>query len=219
MNRRLAVIALATALAGCSDISPRISFKDQAPEALPIPQPVAVPTAGAIYAEGSGLSLFEDAKARNIGDLVTITLVENTAAQKKAETNTSKTSATNITDVQVLGKSIGLNTGAGGSRSFAGKGDSSQSNSLNGSVTAVVIARLPNGLLQIRGEKQINLNQGSEVVHIDGVIRTIDIAADNSVTSDRVANARLTYKGRGVLADSNAQGWLSRFFNSPWFPF
>lgn len=217
--RLLLLCVVALLLVGCADMSPRVSLRDGAPEPLPIPQPATQASDGAIYAEGSGMSLFEDAKARNVGDLVTIILVESTAAQKKAETSTSKTSATNITDVQVLGKSIGMNTGVGGKRSFAGSGDSSQSNSLNGSVTAVVVGRLPNGLLQVRGEKQIELNQGSEVVRIDGVIRAIDIKTDNTVTSDRVANARVSYRGRGALADANAQGWLSRFFNSPWFPF
>ena len=219
MNHRLVALGCVAVLSGCADMSPQISLREKAPAPVPIPQPANAPTQGAIYAEGSGLSLFEDAKARNVGDLVTIILVESTAAQKKAETSTSKTSSTNISDVQVLGKPIGINTGVGGKRSFAGSGDSTQSNSLNGSVTAVVIARLPNGLLQVRGEKQIELNQGSEVVRIDGVVRPIDIKADNSVTSDRIANAQVSYKGRGALADSNAQGWLSRFFNSPWFPF
>lgn len=214
-----AVIAASSMLGGCANVSPRVSFQDAAPPAMPVPLPGSTASEGAIYSEGSGLSLFEDAKARNVGDLLTITLVENTAAQKKAETSTSKTSSTNITDVQVLGKPIGINTGVGGKRSFAGSGDSTQSNSINGSVTAVVIGRLPNGLLQIRGEKQIELNQGSEVVRIDGVVRPIDIKSDNTVTSDRIANARVSYKGRGALADANAQGWLSRFFNSPWFPF
>lgn len=221
MKQRAAfgLIVAGLALAGCADMSPRISLRDPAPQPVPIPLPAAQPANGAIFADGAGFALFEDAKAHNVGDLLTITLVESTAAQKKAETSTSKTSATNITDVQVLGKSIGMNTGAGGKRSFAGSGDSTQSNSLNGSLTVVVIGRLPNGLLQVRGDKQIELNQGSEIIQVDGVVRAIDIKADNTVTSDRIANARVSYKGRGALADANAQGWLSRFFNSPWFPF
>ena len=206
-------------IASCTAMSPRLSLRDDPPPPVPVAIPPPQPTAGSIYAEGGGLSLFEDAKARNIGDVVTILLVESTTAQKKAETSTSKTSSVGIGDTTVLGKPITTVSSVGGKRSFAGSGDTSQSNSLAGSVTAVVVGRLPNGLLQVRGEKQIELNQGSEIVRIDGLVRGIDIRPDNSVTSDRIANARVTYRGRGALADANAQGWLSRFFNSPWFPF
>jgi flagellar L-ring protein precursor FlgH len=78
---------------------------------------------------------------------------------------------------------------------------------------------LPNGNLLIRGEKQIWINQGSEYVRVEGVIRPIDLASDNSIDSHKVAAARISYGGKGALADVNAQGWLSRFFNSPWTPF
>jgi len=206
-------------LGACANVSPRLTFQDRKPPEIPIPLPTERPTEGSIYAADSGLSLFEDPKARNVGDLLTIQLVENTTAQKKADTKTSKDTDINLGDIRVFGKPLNIATGATGSRSFTGSGDTSQSNSLAGSVAAVVVKRFPNGVLQIRGEKQIELNQGSEVVYIDGVLRASDIRADNTITSDRIANARLTYKGRGAVADSNAQGWLSRFFNSPWFPF
>lgn len=206
-------------LCSCADLSPRLSLRDTPPPDLQLPLPTATSTEGAIFAADSGLSLFEDPKARNVGDLVTIQLVENTTAQKKADTKTSKESDVNLGDVRLFGKPLNIATGATGTRSFTGSGDSSQSNSLAGSVSAVVVKRYPNGILQIRGEKQIELNQGSEVVYIDGWLRAADVRADNTVTSDRIGNARLTYKGRGAIADSNAQGWLSRFFNSPWFPF
>jgi len=206
-------------LTACGSMSPRASLYDEKPKAIPIPLPEGVPLDGSLFNASSSMSLFEDAKARNVGDLVTILLTEKTQAQKNAETNTSKASSVDLTDVTVLGKPIGINTGISGKRSSAGSGDSKQSNSLDGSVTAVVIGRLPNGLLQIRGEKQIELNQGSEVIVIDGVVRPIDVLANNTVSSDKVANARITYRGRGALADANSQGWLARFFNSPWFPF
>ena len=157
---------------------------------------------GAIFNDGQSMALFEDAKARNIGDLVTILLIENTQAQKSAQTTTSKASDVNLTDITVLGRPIGVHTGITGARSSKGSGDSKQSNSLDGSVTAVVVGRLPNGLLQIRGEKQVELNQGSETLFIDGVVRPVDILANNTVSSDRVGNARVSYKGRGALADA-----------------
>jgi flagellar L-ring protein precursor FlgH len=102
---------------------------------------------------------------------------------------------------------------------FAGEGDSAQSNSLTGYITATVTRVLPNGNLYVIGEKLIGINQGSEYVRISGVVRPIDLAPDNSIPSLKVGAARISYGGKGALADANAQGWLSRFFNSPWTPF
>ena len=102
---------------------------------------------------------------------------------------------------------------------FAGEGDSAQSNSLQGYVTVTVQKVLPNGNLYVKGEKWIGINQGQEYVRMTGVIRPIDLASDNSIPSSKVANAKINYGGKGALADANAQGWLSRFFNSPWTPF
>ena len=82
-----------------------------------------------------------------------------------------------------------------------------------------VIVNAANGNLIVQGEKQVQINQGSEYIRLQGVIRPADIAPDNTVTSDRVANARIGYTGRGALADANMQGWLTRFFSSGWMPF
>ena len=79
--------------------------------------------------------------------------------------------------------------------------------------------RLGNGNLLVRGQKWLTINQGQELVRISGIVRAQDIAQDNSVLSTRVADARITYAGKGALADANTQGWLSRFFSSKWMPF
>jgi len=196
--------------------------------AMPMPEPaqpqIVYPVSqesspGAIGAPGEGLFLFEDAKSRNIGDLVTILLVERTTAQKSATTSTSKDDSLGIGAATLFGHGINSDSSVDVNRAFDGKGDSSQSNKLEGKLTVSVIQRLPNGNLVIRGEKQLQLNQGMEFVRLEGVVRPADIGPDNTVTSDRIANARVSYAGRGALADSNAQGWLSRFFSSPWMPF
>ncbi|SHG49397.1 flagellar L-ring protein precursor FlgH [Hydrocarboniphaga daqingensis] len=205
-------------LCGCSSLA-RITG-DAAPVAPALPSmQMPVAQSGAIYAEGGSIALFEDNRARNVGDLLTVVLVESTQAKKSAATNTSKNQDTSLGDISVFGKKINYGVGFSGDRSFAGKGDTSQSNSLSGSVTVTVVQRYPNGNLLVRGEKLLELNQGSEVVKLEGIVRSADISTSNSISSDRVGNARVTYAGRGALADSNAQGWLSRFFNSPWMPF
>lgn len=183
------------------------------------------PTSGAIYNAGGGFALFEDTKARAVGDLLTVLLVERTQAQKSAATSTAKDTSADIGNPTLLGRPLTANGtpigmfGLDGSRSFSGKGDSTQSNQLSGSVTVTVVDRLPNGNLIVSGEKNVALGQGSEIVRLSGVVRPMDVRPDNSVTSDRIADARIEYVGKGTLADANAKGWLARFFDSPWFPF
>ena len=109
--------------------------------------------------------------------------------------------------------------GLEGSRAFDGKGDSRQSNQLTGSITVTVVERLPNGNLVVSGEKNLELGQGSERVRLSGLVRPEDINRYNQVSSQSIADARISYAGKGVLNDSNSAGWLTRFFTSPWFPF
>lgn len=112
-----------------------------------------------------------------------------------------------------------LRNSTSGDRSFAGKGNTAQSNRMQGSVTVTVMQRLPNGNLVIQGQKNLRLTQGDELVQVQGIVRAADIAPDNTVPSSKVADARIAYGGRGAIAQSNAMGWLSRFFNSRLSPY
>ena len=175
---------------------------------------------GAIYQAGREMVLAENPVARHIGDIVTIVLNEATAAQKSATTTTAKANTMTMPAPTLLNKSVSwLNSNINNSSKFNGEGASAQSNSLTGYLTATVLKVLPNGNLFVAGEKQIALNQGKEFVRVTGVIRPSDLAADNSVPSFRVASAKITYNGKGAIADANTQSWLARFFNSPWVPF
>src|SRR5690606_38111833 len=102
------------------------------------------------------------------------------------------------------------------SQEFAGQGNSSQSNRLDGSITVTVTQVLPNGNLRVEGEKWLALNQGEELIHLAGIVRPADIGPDNSVSSLKVADARISYRGKGVLADANSPGLLTRFFMKLW---
>ena len=106
-----------------------------------------------------------------------------------------------------------------GSDAFDGEGASTQSNSLAGSLTVTVTDVQANGNLVVQGDKNLKLNQGDETVHIAGVIRPADIATDNTITSDKIADAHISYSGKGVVNSANSMGWLARFFNSPFAPF
>lgn len=183
---------------------------------------------GAIFQASHSQGLFEDYKARRIGDVLTIILNERTNARKAATASTSKDSELELAlgNINIAGRPVGgleaLSlfgaTGSGG-RSFDGAGSAAQSNQLDGRITVTVAEVLTNGNLLVQGEKWLGINQGSEYVRFRGIVRPVDISAANTVASTQVANAQVYYGGTGALADSNAQGWLSRFFNSPIFPF
>ena len=180
---------------------------------------------GAIYKAGFERTLFEDPTAHRVGDVLTIILQERTNASKKASTSTKKDSSIDLevptvfgAPVRHAGKDI-LSASVAAKRDFGGEGDSTQSNSLSGSITVTVAEVYPNGNLFVRGEKLLTLNQGSEHVRISGIIRAVDIRPDNTVNSSQVADARIVYGGQGVLAEANGKGWMQRVFDGPWWPF
>ena len=217
LNALLALLVSLASLAGCHSGAPPHKPDDGlawTQEQLP------PPTDGAIYQSGREMVLAQNPVAHHIGDIVTIVLNEATAAQKSATTTTSKANTVTMPGTQLLNKNVSwLANNINDTSKFDGQGASAQSNSLTGYLTCTVLKVLPNGNLYVGGEKQIALNQGKEFVRVTGVIRPNDLAADNSVPSFRVASARITYDGKGAIADVNAQSWLSRFFNSPWMPF
>jgi flagellar L-ring protein precursor FlgH len=217
------IVALLTALSACS-LMPAKDHKPDPVVARVLPPP-APRTDGAIYQAGQEMALFADLKARRVGDVLTVVLNESTNASKNAATTTSKTSAVTDTGPALFGKSITtkgipiLDTTLAGSHTFDGEGTSSQGNSLVGSLTVTVINVEANGNLVVQGDKSLKLNQGDEFIHIAGVIRPADIATNNTVTSDKIADAHISYSGKGVLDNANHMGWLTRFFNSAFSPF
>ena len=231
----LAATLLSLGLSGCASIvgdvrpfEPVTPLPVPAEAVAPVVAPAPVASSGSIYAssQGShGLRLFEDDKARAVGDLLTIVLVESTSSRSVAQTSVSKESgigmgAPTIAGVPITykGQSI-LQAEVEAGRDFSGTGNSTQSNRLEGEITVTVARELGNGNLLVSGQKRMRLNQGDELVQVQGIVRIADIGPDNRITSDRVGNAQIVYGGRGTLARSNAMGWLGRFFNSAAFPY
>jgi flagellar L-ring protein precursor FlgH len=226
-NREILTMAAACAvvllLAGCSSLERMRGNGEEFAATWPEELPREQAANGAIFQAGYDVPLFENAVAHRVGDTVTINLVENTAAQKSSSTSTKKDTAVDLpapvfggNPLKIDGKEI--SAGLENSRSFDGSGDSKLSNRLQGNVTVTVARRLANGNLVVRGQKWIEINQGREFVRIQGVIRPIDILADNSIPSYKVADATIAYGQRGALNDANRPGLLSRFFNSIWNP-
>jgi flagellar L-ring protein precursor FlgH len=230
MKRILTIAAAAALLQACS-ILPRdedpTSGIDYRPPAWPDAGPAAASplASGTIFNPAGSFDLFMDLRARAVGDILTIQLVERTDASKQSSSSAAKDSSVETAVPLFAGKVPTANglpflsNEATGTRSFDGKADASQSNSLDGSITVTVAERLPNGNLLVRGEKLININQGEEYIRLQGIIRPVDIGPKNSIPSTKVADAKISYSGKGHLADSNKPGILTRFFNSPWFPF
>ncbi len=227
MRTHLLVACLLASLlaAGCVSQHARTEAKNDDDGLGWTQEPVPPASNGAIYQPGRELALFQNPIARHVGDIVTIVLSEATNAQKSASTKTAKSTSETLPGMSLFGSPVTihgasvLSANVNDASKFDGEGNSAQSNSLTGYITATVARVLPNGNLYVKGEKRIWINQGQENVLLSGVIRPIDLAPDNSIPSSKVASARISYGGRGAIADANAQGWLSRFFNSPWTPF
>ncbi|HFD39384.1 MAG TPA: flagellar basal body L-ring protein FlgH [Anaerolineae bacterium] len=230
----LALVALALMVGGCSTTSQGEKMAEAYEAARPSYAPPPAPRNGAIFQAGYEMSLFEDIRARRVGDILTIVLSERTNATKEATTNTARDTSVEIANPTLLGTrpsfnlirpfaaslpGASLETSISGANSFAGKGDASQSNSLTGNVTVTVAEVLPNGNLVVRGQKRLTINNGDEYVQIQGIVRPTDINPDNTILSTKVADAKISYVGEGTLADANRQGWLAQFFNSKWWPF
>ena len=222
---RLALCCCILWLTGCTtgSVLTRPGEPEFAPALPVVPQPATLHN-GSIYMSSAPRPLFEDIKARQVGDLLTVILDEQTDASKSASTGITKQNTTDISAPTILGQNptLGgkpLSTALDSSSDFSGESDSSQSNKLQGSITVTVAEVLPNGNLRIQGEKWIAINQGDEYVRLRGIIRPVDIGPSNTVLSTQVADAQISYRGKGAPADSNAMGWLARFFITPFWPF
>lgn len=214
--------AILNLIGGCSMI-PKYDESYAPPPPAEPPQQASID--GAIYQSGREVRLFEDLKARRVGDILTVRLVERTTASKNSATAVTKATDVTLANPTVLGRPVTkdgvplFDGSLNGDSEFEGTGQSSQSNSLIGDITVTVIERLPNNNLRIRGEKWVHLNQGKEFIRLSGIIRPYDIETDNSVPSNKVADARIAYSSRGVMADANRMGIIARFFNSILHPY
>lgn len=184
-----------------------------------------VQNSGAIYQSGYDMRLFEDNKAKRVGDILTIKLEEQTQAKKKNDLDANKDNTISVTAPTLWGVAAStvfgrdVETKMNSSKEFKGNGQANQSNSLTGDISVTVVEVLPNGNLRVRGEKRVTLNEGDEFVRLSGIVRPVDIDTSNMISSDKVADATIMYTGTGAVADSSKMGWLSRVLFSPWFPF
>ena len=219
MKTFLSIAALLCA--ACTTTPPTAAHQPMSARPVPVTTPI-VPN-GAIYqTKNSTRTLFEDFRARNVGDTITVNLSEQTAASKTSNSAAEKQGSVGF-GVPVLtglpGKSLqGAAITANSDNKFGATGSATNNNNFTGTITVTVIEVYPNGNLLVSGEKQIGINQGSEYIRFSGVVSPAFIAAGNQITSTQVADARIEYRGAGYIDDTQKPGFVQRALLQ-WMPF
>jgi flagellar L-ring protein precursor FlgH len=213
----LVLLALASGVVAPS-ADARSKKKELAMEYAPTLAPAApIPAQanGSIFQAAAGYTpLTSGSRASMVGDVITITLVERTQASKSNSADTSRSGSIGLTPPTTGPASFfsPSDIAASGANSFTGKGAATQSNALTGEVTVTIAQVYPNGTMLVKGQKALTLNRGDEFIQISGIVRQADISPDNRIPSTRVADAKITYSGKGEIARASRQGWLQRFF-------
>lgn len=219
----LGLMILLAGMTGCSLLTPAPKVhQPMTMQPAPVPNITAKEANGSIYHIAYShptqryIPLFEDRRARGIGDTIIVVLNERTNASKRSASNIGRESQTSFSIPSFLGLPLkkifqGVDLETESENKFDGKGASSSNNNFTGTITVTVIDVLPNGNLLVSGEKQVGINQGHEFIRLSGVINPINIL-NNTVSSIQVADARIEYRGNGYLDEAQTMGWLSRFF-------
>lgn len=216
--RTFIVLPVALALAACGGASRPAGFTATLPPAPAAANAAYVVTPqsgdGAIFSASQGYApLYNGNRAAQVGDLVTIVLVERTTTSKATSGKTSRDGSAGLTLPDFIGIGNEDLSASAGSQ-FTGSGNAAQTSTLRGDLTVTIAEVRPNGTAFVRGEKVMQLSQGEEWVQVSGIIRLADIDQDNRISSIRVADARISYSGKGAVQRAGKPGWLSRFFSA-----
>lgn len=226
------LLASALVLAGCSTVYPlpEVQFPTatapalpasgpaawDAPQPLPAAEPALSRVSGGIYQSAQYRPMFEDYRARQVGDTLLIQIVERVSASQKATSTLDKKGSVDASVSAlplVSGNAFSRAAATGkGNNTFEGKGTTENTNDFSGTITASVIGVLPNGHLLVAGEKQVGVNHNVDTLRFTGQVDPRAIQPGNVVQSARIANVRVQHRGEGQMADTQGIGWLARFF-------
>lgn len=205
------VLALAIT-SGCAYV-PHKSVIDNEPT-LEYAEPAPREANGSIFQSASGFHpLFDDRRPRHVGDTLTVVLDEQVSASKSSASNANRTGSAGLSPTLVpdeIDKLRELGFNLDSESTFQGGGGSNASNTFTGTITVTVIKVLPNGNLQVKGEKQIGINQGREYIRFAGIVNPRNISGQNTVPSTQIAEARIEYVGDGYINEAQHMGWLQR---------
>jgi flagellar L-ring protein precursor FlgH len=177
---------------------------------------------GSLYTPSQAETLFPDKRARRVGDIVIINVVETSSGTHKADTMTEKENTVAVGVPNLFGIDVNNITGVPTALEATTEtetdttGETSRESTLTASVAARVVEKLPGGLLRVYGARQMRINDETQVMVIQGLIDSDDIGPSNSVSSDRLAEAQIDYYGQGVLADKQHSGWGTRLIDNLW---
>ena len=232
MYKHLTIIAAALAFAGCQNLTrPKLTSLADGLGANPnpalnlpvaIPQP-ATPQHGSLWVPGSK-QFFKDSRAHQVGDIITILVQENSTAKVEAKTDSTRTHNQQSSLLDILnikgklaasGFPVGANNlvNTNSNRNFAGDGKTDRKDSLTASIAAVVTQVMPNGLLVIQGQREVLVNYEKQVMTLQGLIRPEDITSQNTISSGKIAEARIAYAGRGVVDDAQTPQYGVRWID------
>jgi flagellar L-ring protein FlgH len=236
----LCIIVLQLALISCAGGSHRqaqlVSVNPAIQTGEPIVNTYVKKTTGAsLYNDASPRNFFQDLRAYQIGDLVTVNIVETSSASKNAATKTGRDSSisagigsamgweTKLKYLASLGQknvrnSVDTSSLFNGSlkNSFDGSGSTSRDESMTAYITVRVMQVMQNGNLFIQGTREVTVNNETQHIILSGTIRPADISPDNSVLSSYIGDAKIQYTGSGVLSDKQRTGWLTRVVDFVW---
>ncbi len=233
-----AIIGLGVTLGGCA--APAVIQSESPakvrPAAMPMAPPAATPAAyrsdasssGSLWVEGGSLSeMFINAKARRVGDIVTIKIVESSKASNNASTTTDRSSTMDVglnslfnlennwpTSSAVFNPFSALSSTY--ENEFDGSGTTARSGDLNAYITARIVQIMPNGNLVIEGNREVRVNHENQIITLTGMVRSRDISSENVILSTYIADARISYSGSGIVNDKQRPGWLVRLLDNIW---
>ncbi len=206
-------------LAACSHFNPKVEFPVSTEASRPQVKTNTTPTvaSGSLYANDSFRPLFQDRRARHVGDVITIAINERVSSSQKSITAAQRSDNATVSTPGISGLPFGFDlkplTGtASGSRKFNGQGETGANNTILGVIAVTVQEVLPNGNLVVSGERQLGTNSEVETIRFYGVVNPVSILGNNTVSSTQVADARIEYRGKGPIDSAMTMGWLSRFF-------
>jgi flagellar L-ring protein precursor FlgH len=229
----ISMILILTMLSGCS------AGKQQPPSVVPPVTPAQsyeqpeerYRNPGSIFSDADSHSLFTDTRARRVGDIVMVRIVDSMRGTNKADTTSQKDSSNDYSlnsymspfSINPLGTGTlkpvtgpGAVFGTNATNSLSASGETKRENVVTATVAARVVRVMPGGMMQIEGARETRINNETQYLVVSGLIRSMDVLPDNSVTSDRIADAHIAYYGKGVVSDKQKSGWITRLLDNVW---
>ena len=224
LNMVMVVLAVFFA-SGCAINQPPTIHKNYDTSFAPLPIVPSQPKEGSLFDPDTETSLVADFRARKVGDILTVKIEENLRGSKDVKTNTDRKTSVNVGLTGILGLEFNKRVsprypsqkvdatkaiGGTGENKFDGQGKTSGDTRLTGTISVRVMKKLPGGNLFIRGSREITINNETQYMILTGIVRPADIDHNNEVSSTKIADARITYTGGGVLSEMQHPGWFGR---------